>query len=703
MNVKTIKSICFECHSRCGVLIDVKDGKIEGIKGDKDHPFSHGYTCPKGRACMEIIYHPDRITQPLARINGKKSGPFEPVSWDKALDIISTRLLESREKWGAESVVFGSGTTRGMAPYLNRFLSVFGSPNFMAPSNMSGGPIVVGSAATCGFTIVDPDYAETKCILLWAHNPEASWPGLYLHDINTGLKKGAKLIVIDPRGTNYARKADHWLQIRPGTDVALALSFIHVIIENNLYDKSFVDTWTTGFDRLKEHASTFTPEACEKITWIPAEKIKQAAICFAKSKTACVGPGMGGVCQANDAFDLSRALTILSAITGNLGSKGGNLQCTPPTRKRNCYGPDYSPSNTLPKDVAKKKLGLDTYPLLEFIPIPCAPQTVWPAITDGKPYPVKALGLFANNSVCAYPNSKRVRKVLQTVDFFFAVDYFHTPTTELADVILPPAHWSERDDVEDLLMKNHVFAQNKVVDPVPECRDEKQIMIDLAQKMKLDGYFNSIEEALNHRLEPIGMTFSQFKDVGRYSLPLEYNIHEKKGKFKTPSGKVELYAEYLTTMGISPLPVFREPAESPFSSPELLKEFPLVLTTGGRNIVYYHSSHRNIPSLKKRSPDPLLQIHPDTAKFLDLEDGEWVNLVTPRGQVDIKVTYFADVHPKVVHAPHGYWYGVDEGWKKININMITNDEPLCPVTASVPIKALLCRVEKKQKEDICAQ
>jgi thiosulfate reductase/polysulfide reductase chain A len=703
MSTKTIKTICFECHSRCGVLVEVKDGRIEGIKGDKDHPFSHGYLCPKGRACKEIVYHPERITEPLVRKKGKKSGSFEPVSWDVALDIISEKLLESGDKWGAESVVFGSGTTRGMAPYLSRFLSIFGSPNFMAPSNMSGGPIVVGSAATCGFTLVDPDYAKTDCILLWAHNPEASWPGLYLHDINTGLKNGAKLIVIDPRGTNFAQKADHWLQIRPGTDVALALAFIHVIIENNLYDKAFVENWTAGFDELKAHVSTFTPEACEKITWVPAEKIKEAALCFAESSTACVGPGMAGVCQANDAFDLSRALTILSAVTGNLGAEGGNLKCTPPTRKRSCYGQEYSPSYHLPKEVANRKLGLDTYPLLAFIPIPCPPQTVWPAITEGKPYPVKALGLFANNSVCAYPNSKRVRQALGAVEFFFAVDYFHTPTTELADVILPPAHWSERDDVEDLLMKNHVFSQNKVVDPVPQCRDEKQILIDLARRMKLEGYFESIEAALNHRLEPTGMTFGQLTEKGHYALPLEYKAHEKRGRFNTPSGKVEFYAEYLTQMGISPLPQFREPPESPINSPELLKDFPLILTTGGRNIVFYHSSHRNIPSLKKRSPDPLLQIHPETAASMGVADGEWVNLVTPRGSVNIKIALFENVHPKVVHAPHGYWYGVDEGWKKVNINMITNDEPLCPVTASVPIKALLCRVEKNREAASCVQ
>jgi len=694
MASKTVKSICFECHSRCGVLLEVNNGKLVGIKGDKDHPFSHGYICPKGRACMEIMYHPERITRPLVKAGGKENSKFEPVSWDTALDLIAERLLESREKWGAESLVLGSGTTRGMAPYLNRFLTLFGSPNFMAPSNMSGGPIVVGSAATCGFGLVDPDYASSRCILLWAHNPEASWPGLYLYDIKQGLKSGAKLIVVDPRGTNFAKKADHWLQIRPGTDVALALCFIHIIIREELYDKTFVQQWTTGFDQLRDHVSEFTPRKCAEITWMAEEDIEAAAIEFGKSRPSCIGPGMGGVCQANDAFDLTRALTILSAITGNLEVPGGNLQCLPPTRKRSCYGPDYSAFNNLPKEQAKKKLGHDTYPLFEFIPIPSPPQTVWPAIMDEKPYPVKAVGLFANNSVCAYPNSQYVSDVLKSVEFLFAVDYFHTPTTELADVILPPAHWSERDDVEDLLMKNYVFCQEKAVDPIPECRDEKQILVDLAKKMKLEGYWNSVEETLDHRLETIGLTFKEFKKIGKFSLPIQYKIYEEKGAFRTPSGKVELYADYLNMLNISPLPVFREPDESPISSPELYREYPLVLTTGGRNIVYYHSSHRNIPSLRKRSPDPQLQIHPDTAKAINVEDGEWVYLSSPRGRVKIRAQYFRDIHPKVVHSPHGYWYGVDEGWKSININMITDDKPLCPVTASVPIKALLCRVEK---------
>jgi len=695
MSSQTVRTLCFECHSRCGVMLETEDNTVTGISGDKSHPFSRGYTCPKGRAVRDIIYHPDRITRPLLKVGGKSSTRFEPASWDQALDIIAERLLDCREKAGAESVVLGSGTTRGLAPYLNRFLTRFGSPNFMAPSNMSGGPIALGSAATSGFGLVDPDFAESRCILLWAHNPEASWPGLYLHAINQGLKNGATLIVVDPRRTNFAKKADHWLQIRPGTDVALVLSFLQVIIADGLYDQEFVRHWTSGFDQLTEHVAAFTPEHVEPITWIPAEQIRAAATTFAATAPASVGPGMGGVCQANDAFDLARGLTILSAITGNLEVAGGNLNCSPPTKKRSCYGSEFDAGRNLPPDQAAKKLGGDTYPLMGMVPIPCPPQTVWPAIAEGKPYPVKAVGLFANNSVCAYPNSAKVREILLSLDFLFAVDYFHTPTTELADVILPPAHWSERDDVEDLLMQNHVFAQPRAVEPVPECRDEKQILIDLAQKMNLDGYWQSTEEALDYRLEPIGLTYEQFKrSGGRYANPVKYKRYEIFGRFRTPSGKVELCADYLTGLNISPLPVFREPDESPFSTPALSREYPLILTTGGRNIVYYHSSHRNIPSLKKRCPDPELQIHPDTAAQLGVADGEWVYLASPRGRIEIKTRFFDGIHPEVVHSPHGFWYGVDNGWQRLNINLLTNDEPLCPVSASVPIKALLCRVEK---------
>jgi anaerobic selenocysteine-containing dehydrogenase len=245
-------------------------------------------------------------------------------------------------------------------------------------------------------------------------------------------------------------------------------------------------------------------------------------------------------------------------------------------------------------------------------------------------------------------------------------------------------------------MKNYVICQQKAVEPQPDCLDEKQILVDLAAKMGIAGYWKSVKETLDYRLEPIGMKFEEFKKIGKYSVPLTYKSYEKNGMFRTPSGKVELYADYLKGLKISPLPNYSEPAESPLSSPDLLKDYPLILTTGGRNVVYYHSSYRNIPSLKKLSPDPELQINPQTAKELKVENGEWVYLASPRGRIRIKTCYFEDIDPRVVHSPHGYWYGVENGWETLNINILTDDASLCPVTASVPIKALLCRVEKIQ-------
>jgi len=694
MGSRIVRSICFECHSRCGALLEVEEGRLIGIKGDKDHPFSRGFLCPKGRACMEIIYHPERITKPLVRVKNRGEGKFEPVSWGEALEIVSHRLLETREKWGAEAFALGRGTTRGIPPFLHRFMSAYGSPNYFGPLHMSGGPVAMGGFMTLGFVLV-PDYQSSKCMLVWGHNPDSAWPGLYKAAIKDGQEEGAKVIVVDPRRTPIARKADHWLRLRPGTDIALALCFLHIIIDNELYDEAFVNQWTKGFEELKNQIADFTPQRCAEITWLPADEIEAAARMFATTKPACIGPGMAGGSQTPNAFHLNRALASMSAITGNLEIPGGNPKWVPPTgEKRHCYGSDFEILSHLPPEQAVKAIGMDTYPL--FTNLMSIPEQVWNAILQGKPYPVKAVGLFANNAVCAYANSRHVKEALSALDFLFCVDYFHTPTNALADVILPPAHWTERDDVEDLLMMNHIFCQPKAIDPVPECRDEKEILIDLAKRMSLEGFWNTVEEALDYRLEPIGMGFNEFKKIGQFSTPVEFKTYERQNGFKTPSGsgKVDLYSDFLESMGISPLPVYREALESPISTPELYKTYPLILTTGGRNVVYYHSAHRNIPSLRKKSPDPQLDIHPETAARFGVADREWVRLKTVRGQVEIRARFDADMHPAVVHAPHGYWYGVKDGWERVNINVITDNQPWCSVSGSVATRALLCTIEK---------
>ena len=571
----------------------------------------------------------------------------------------------------------------------------------MSPINMSGGPLIMGSGIISGMVLVGPDYGNSKCVFLWGHNPEHSFPGLYMNAIKNALKSGAKLIVADPRGIRLARKADHWLQLRPGTDTALALGMVNVIIEKELYDKDFVENWTVGFDKLREHVTAFPLEKCSEITGIPAKDIEAAAITYATAESSALGPGMASLCQQSNGFQIGRALTCLVAITGNLDIPGGIPKYQAPTGDRVNLGPHFDVCLNLPKEQADKQLPRATrFPLWNFMPLPIPSETVWPAMLEGDPYWVKACGLFASNAMCAYGNSKKVKAALSSLDFLFCVDFFHTPTTLLADVILPPAHWTERDDIEDSIMKNHVFACPKAVEPPGECRDEKVILSALARRMGFDNYWKTVEESLDYRLTPCKLTYNKLKDMGWYKIPLEYKSYEKDG-FPTASKKVELYSELCESMGYSGLPQFEESFESLVSTPELLKDYPLVLSTGGRNVVYFHSGLRNIPMLRKMSPDPELQINPETARNLNIKDGEWVHVVTRRGRIEQKARYFEYIKPNVVHIPHGYWYGkndspeeINDGWNRINVNQLTDNQHLCPASASVPTKAMLCRVEK---------
>ena len=692
-NKQITRTICFECHSRCGVFIEVEQGRIVGISGDKDHPISRGFICPKARAVQEIVYHPERITKPLKRKGEKGQGQWVEISWDEALREISSALLRYKEDNGAESVVLGQGTTRGIPMYINRFLSLFGSPNFMGTQNLSGFPIIAGSVNTCGFSFMGSvDYKNTSCMLLWAQNPHGAFPGLLLSDINRGLKAGANLIVIDPREIEIARRADIWLQVRPGTDDALALGIINIIIEKELYDKDFVSSWTIGFEKLKEHVKSFTPAKTGEITWVEPRQIEEAAVMFATLKPACIGPGMAGVCQSANSFQLNRALCILSAITGNLEIKGGNLYYSSPLKHRACYGGEFDACGNLPPEQREKRLGIKEYPGINYTLSPA--EAVWKAILEEKPYPIKALLLFANNSMLSFVDSSLVEKALKKIEFLVCVDYFMTPTTEMADIILPPAHWTERDDIEDLLMQNHVFCQSKAIEPVGECWDEKKIFIELAKEMQLEGYWSSVEESLDYRLEPAGITFKELAETGKFSIPVVYKRYEKYGKFRTPSGKVDLYSESLEKLGISPLPDYVEPPESPVSTPDLIEEYPLVLTTGGRTVYYYHSALRNIPSLRKKFPDPRVEIHPKTMEALNLEEDEWVWIMTRRGKIKSRVKGFEGIHPKVVHVYHGFWYGYDDGWKTVNVNILTDHKPHDSAVGSPQLRGLLCRIEK---------
>lgn len=707
---KIVRSVCQACHSECGVLVHVDEGKVTRIKPDPNHPSSRGFICIKGINYAHFTYHPDRLRYPLRRVGEKGEGKWEKISWDKALDEIAARLTEVKEKYGARSI----GTFHGTAPreslLSSQFLaSALETPNVVSTDlHICFAPSMVAEIATVGHTImqeVGPDYVSSKCILVCGGNPLVSHPPRG-RDLLEGVKKNkAKLIVIDPRRTPLAAQADMWFQIRPGTDVALILGMLHTIISEGLYDKTFVKQYCHGFDELKEHIKAYSPEKAADITWLSATQIKEAARLFARTKPATVHHRVAVEHNLNST-QTDRALVILTTITGNLGVKGGNLLPT--------HAPGYISTGDviglckLPSEIAKERLGSDEYPLISgpdplflFVHAALAAK----AMLYREPYPLKALFLAGGNPVVNMQNTRRTWEAFKSLELFVAADFFMTPTAELADYVLPATTWLERDECCDEQYMNCIVARQKVVEPLYESRDDVQMVIDLVKKIPWANRkyipWESVEEFNNFRVQGIGMTFEEFKEKGYLSVDLSYKQYEEKG-FNTPTKKVEIYSTIFEGHGYDPLPTYIEPRESPISTPELLKDYPYILITGGRSIEYFHSEGRQISNLRRSLPDPEIEVHPETAQRENIEESDWVWVETPQvkgERVRFKVKLTSNLDPRVIHAQHGWWFPEkptpDHGCFESNIDVVLSDDPPREkICGSVPTRGTLCRISK---------
>jgi anaerobic selenocysteine-containing dehydrogenase len=684
------------CLSECGVLAHVKNGFITKIEGDPSDPLTKGVMCPKGLAAKQLLYHTDRLKYPLMRAGERGEGKWKRISWDDALDIISSRLKEIKQKYGAEAVAFAQGTSRGWFGVFVRFVNAFSSPNWGEPGmaqcmypRVNAGAITFGHMGSTALRC--PDYEHTKCIVIWGENPFATRPdGIHTRRIVEATERGAKLIVVDPRFTETASKADIWLQVRPGTDAALALGMLNVIVNEGLYDKTFVNKWTVGFEKLVERVKEASPTKVAEITWVPEEEIIQAAKTYAFNKPACALVGVS-TDQMIESIQNARAISILIAITGNVDVKGGNL-FKMSAGQIDDFSREFVLENILPDKQRKKRLGVEKYPFLcgsLCIPPPGAHMpTVWQAILTGEPYPIKAMVIHGSNAVISYANSKEVMKALRKLEFLSVADIFHNQTTELADILLPAATWLERSELVSRFHAtySHLLFRQKVIEPLWECWSDVKILSELAKRLGFGQYFWDDENKyLDYLLMPTGITFEELKRRGMIEVPMKYRKYEEKG-FETPSKKVEIYSSTLEKAGYDPLPFYREPPESPFKTPELAKDYPLILTTGGRTPVYFHNEFRQLPWLKEIIPEPLLEINTKTAEKLGVRDGDVVSVESPRGDIKVKVKATEGIHPKVVEiAP---WPG------EANVNILTDNKECAQGMGSTPLRGLLCRVRK---------
>ncbi|MFH1651759.1 MAG: molybdopterin-dependent oxidoreductase [Chloroflexota bacterium] len=696
-----VKSTCRMCHGVCGVLVHLKDGRVTKITGDPDCPTSQGYTCTKGRASPELLYHPDRLHYPLKRAGARGENKWQRISWDEALDTVASEFLRVKKEHGVLSIAATSGTGRPYSVLFGRFVRALGTPNRFGGGHICYSPRLASSAMTCGNLPICDYYGfggvYPKCVIVWGCNVilAGASDGMCGHQLSQTMRRpDTKTIVIDPRKVATAAKADQWLQIRPGTDDALALGMLNVIIGEKLYDKDFVANWTVGFDELSERVAKYTPERVSEITWIPAEQIREAARTYATTKPACIQWGVS-VDQNINNFQTSRAILCLSAITGNLDVPGGDVFWVPP-EKIVVQAPRLNPAMSgppIPPEIAAQRIGVDRYRILPQV----HPYDFYETAITGKPYPIKALFVMGANMLVARSAPEKIIKAMQNIDFIVATELFMTPTTQYADIVLPASSWLEQDDVADMHFIWCVLLRQNVA-TIGECRDDKQIVIDLARRMGLEDVFpwRTVREYCDWVLKPAGLTFEDFKKIGILKGKMRYRKYEQDG-FATPSGKVELSSSQVAALGYDPLPDYVEPPESPYSTPEVFKDFPLIMTTGARYEGYFHSEGRQIKSLRQRDPEPFVDIHPDTARKLGIGAGDMVWIESPRGgRIQMRAHLWDGIHPGVVHAPHGWWFpekGPPEyGYRDANANMLTGDIPFDPHTGSESWRSFLCKV-----------
>jgi anaerobic selenocysteine-containing dehydrogenase len=668
---------CALCYHSCGARLTVKDGKAIKVDGLDSHPLSVGKLCPKGEAMLDNVYHPDRLKQPMRR---NKKG-WEKITWDQALDEIADQLLKLKKQFGPQVLGVFSGSigveNLEMAGLTQRFRAAFGSPNFFSVESVCYRMRIRTRQMTFGK--YPTEELDSNLYILWGHNPEESDSPLLWH-LEKNLEKGAKIVVIDPKRIPLADRAEMYLKIRPGTDGALGLAMINVIINEKLYDVDFIKKYTHGFDKLIPHVQKYTPEWAEEITWVPANDIRKLARLFASTQGASIYQGTCTQDQTANGTQNSRIFSILQAITGNINNPGGWV--ISPRLKLGNVG----------LNVDGEPLGTDQYRLFYEVWGRKSPYGVVTCVPESIPEKLKAFLVVGGNPILSMADSNAFKSAFKKLDLLVVHDLFMTETAEIAHYVLPACSHLEKWGVAYSYNVCHclpyLMLRKKVIEPLHESWSEWKLFTELAKKLGIGDQFawKSEEEFVTFELQPTGLTFNQLSERTEGAFYQEKTYETNEESFPTPSKKIEIYSEALENAGFDPLPTYIEPHRSPVSSPELLKKYPLILSTGYRNLYYTHGQFRKINSLKAKNPEPEAELGTETAKQYRIKEADTIIIETNRGTIRMKAHINARVAEGVVLAPHG-WPG------DANVNLLTDTECREPIMGYPEVKALLCAIK----------
>lgn len=691
----TIKhTTCYECDANCAFTVTINaEGIATKAEGLPD--------CPRGQMQLDRQYHKDRLLYPLKRIGPKGSGEFERISWDEALGTIAANLQRTKDQSGAPTVGFFAGYTKEARPQLQRLAHAFGSPNYLTESGCCFSATMVAEMLTYGHKMKTTSTVEspkTACVLVWSTNAVGSIPPFDNHHLNKRKKK-RKMIVVDPRRTETAELADIHLQIRPGTDGALALGFHYLIFKNGWQDQAFLDEWCSGVDAFREYVTGFPPAKVADICGITEADLLAAVEMFATTLPSQIAMSPTSTVQHSNGFQNHRAMILLSAVLGMVDREGGNR---------------FFNNKVLPKPIEMFDMCLSDLPPRigdEVFPVwtkywPAGQSMLMPdCILEGRPQPLKALLAMGINTAM-WPNSKRMEQALGALDFFAVSDFFHNPATFQADIVLPAATNLERPALiayPGCAYQGEVKYRHRALPVRGEAKPDAQMFLELGVKLgmgdlfwqgDLDASWAEMAEGLPDDVRkeayenPAGVivysdVIDELVDHGFLDADRQWRL---KG-FRTETGKVEFDSVELREHGYDGLPVYREPAESPVSTPELLRDYPLVLTSGGRQKFFTHSQQHNVAAMLAHDPFPRVQIHPGDAAERGIQQGDEVEVSSPRGMVKFRADVTDIMKPGVVHCFHG--------WNEANINELTDDRSLDPISGFPAFKSLLCEVRLK--------
>jgi anaerobic selenocysteine-containing dehydrogenase len=696
--IEVKKSICSICnpHSHCGLDLYIKDGEIVKVEGMLEHKNSRGTLCSKGASTRQYVYHPDRIKTPLKRVGPKGSDEFAEISWEEAYSIIAEKFNRLKKEEGPEKAAFFVGYTKWMRPFVQRLAHTYGTPNYCSESSTCFKAMAMAWKLNYGAPVM-PDIGNTNCLLVWSSNP------MYTNTTQAEIlldKKdgGMKMIVVDPRKTPLANLADIHLQLLPGTDGALALAMGNVIINEELYDKEFVENHFHGFEEYKAYVQEFSPERAEEITKVPKEKIIEAARLYSTVKPAAFMPSASPVVHHTNGVQNYRAAMLLVGLTGNFDVMGGNLVKGSLRLESPSGFPTINQEYITPKPWSemKERIGERELPIWKELTDEAQAVLLPKQILSGEPYPITHLLAFGINHRM-WPDSENMLNALKKLEFFVATDIFFTDTCKYADIVLPVCTSVERSELKSY-NNGYIIYTQPAIKPLFESKSDADVIFELAKRLDIDDDLmqKGYEANIDWIIKPSGMTVEELKKHPTGTMapkePVRYKKYLTEG-FHTPSGKAEFTSEllrrYQNDYGFDPLPVYKPSDSSAAAMPELAAEYPFIINTGSRLPMYVHSRTFRLPWTKSLRPDSSADINKEDADRLQIEQGDDIILSTPKGSVKVKANISEMILPGVVSICHGY--------TDADVNTLIEAYYMDPISGFPGFKAFLGNIEKAGK------